>query len=455
MNAYLPSPADVDVRGESSAAIGVKLRQLRAARHREFMTNIVPQKKRDCEHVYDYITGCVPRLGEVLCEHIFRDATHVTGDTKTQAAFRAARSKRIRKLARLTYARAEKHEQQRIERYAKHLEWWLTYVQASARLFEIMRGLPHPSEYVELPHSERMMIKPELRCQYDEILEAKIEDERMVELDGERYGWVDVEEEDKVEDAGANAATGARQRRPRRRTIDDGSCRRCGARESHIKQMGSGYLTCTSCGLMSDVPLADEVDPFANVSFGRTFTTKQRPNYSATQNFVKKLDSLQGLDANRVPREVIEYCRKNVPRDRVTYTNVERCLSQGGYAHYYQSIPAIMWYIAGIEPLDLSDYRAQLIEMHELYMRAFKACPLKIRKRTSTLFNSYLIFKFLQMLGLYEYLSRVPQLKGKQKIREHDRTMRVLVVYVRENLIPEHERDECVWYWVDTPLVVE
>jgi hypothetical protein len=363
----------------------------------------------------------------------------------------------------IPYCDLSTREQSHVQTYLRHLKGWIEYVSSPQRDAEVGFGLPYPPEIPHLYASETCLIQPLLQEHVSETQDTKRAvptvpvapvDVILVDIRNDKLPpnyEVDTDQDGVPEN----------MRRLRRRVDTCGrtnlksGCGHCDAVVSDLAQNSDGTVTCTKCGHISSRALTGLENPLWSIPFAHgTRTRQQKQSYEMTRNFAKVLLQLQGRDASKATKDVIELCRQRIyPNQRVNQSTIRIILNRHNLPEYYPCIPSILLHLGYTDcVVDLHGRDDEVIAMHLQYVTAFEQCPSSVRSRRTSLRNNFLCRMFFLMLNMPENVRRVPTLEGEEKRRSHERVFRWIVEWVRENLIPEDvDPDDTPWRWV-TPV---
>lgn len=449
------------------------LLQRRSQRLTEFRCVQVPSKRADLRMIEQYLkTGTLRRD---VCERVFQQysAEQAIVPRYARSESRAERQRRNRTHRRLlsrlvdmhqlTFTELNDNEQAHVMLYVRHLRAWIDYVSSARRDTEVAFDQPHPVRIPPLYASEECLIHPTLRCKYDDqcathALRAETETILVDACDVARMrgnGYVESADQ-----------TGVRhgQWRMERIGIPGGAsitvehgCGHCRAPARALARNSSGTVTCTECGHESRWALMAPENPLWSIPFsaGTINHVERRQSYEMTRNFAKVIDLLQGRDEGKATSDVVELCRQRLcesdPRE-INHVTVRTVLQRAQLPQYYQYVPAILIKLGHADKVvDLRGRDNEVLGMHIQYSVAFEECPSKVRCRKSSLRNFFLCRMFFLMLGMTDSVHKVPTLEGESKRRNHEKTFRWIVQWVRDNLIPEEDLETTPWRWV-TPV---
>lgn len=206
-------------------------------------------------------------------------------------------------------------------------------------------------------------------------------------------------------------------------TEQDEYCEKCG--EFRELMPMEALLVCPNCGdevkavIESDKPSYKD-PPHENMYFA----------YKRINHFKEQLSHFQAKETTKIPQEVYDVILVEFKKEKktnlayLTRSRVKRYLQK--YTHldynkYYENINQIICHLNGMQPLSMPpEVEEQLCNMFQKIQEPFERhCP---PGRTNFLSYSYVIHKFCQLLGYYEYLPYFNLLKSKDKLHQQDKT---------------------------------
>jgi hypothetical protein len=201
------------------------------------------------------------------------------------------------------------------------------------------------------------------------------------------------------------------------------SCENCGG-----YLMNTGHsMVCDTCGRMWE-DACDMDMPFAPTpSDYERSTIETRFHYKRSNHFGEWLASLQGNENTEIDQYVIDRVRDEFVKarmtspDDVTQLRVRGYLKKLGmnklYEHSYQICRELGGQSAKLIPPELE---RKLKTMFAQIQGPFEIC--KPPERKNFLSYSYVLYKFMQLLGEDDYLQYLPLLKSSEKLFKHDKT---------------------------------
>ena len=150
------------------------------------------------------------------------------------------------------------------------------------------------------------------------------------------------------------------------------------------------------------------------------YVAKPQRFYKREDHFKEVLAQFQGREGKDFTAETIEMIKAEVKNPAQTdVAEIKRILRKLKMTKYVENAFYITFAIAGQDP----PYIKREIEdkMLRMFARILQAYPsVSTEKRRSFLSYYYIIFKLLELMGQRELLARVPLLRTKLRIRQHD-----------------------------------
>ena len=177
-----------------------------------------------------------------------------------------------------------------------------------------------------------------------------------------------------------------------------------------------GIIVCTNCSITDQVMINDDrpsyKDPPPEVS---SF------NYRRINHFNECLAQFQAKESTEISEEVYNQLILEIKKDRIenlaslTHEQIRDYLKKLGYNKYYEHIPHIMNRLSGIPPVEIpKEVEEQLRTMFRDIQQSFnRHCP---SKRKNFISYSYVLHKFLDILGYHDIAVQFPLLKSQQKL---------------------------------------
>jgi hypothetical protein len=148
-------------------------------------------------------------------------------------------------------------------------------------------------------------------------------------------------------------------------------------------------------------------------------------SYKRINHFREWCNQVQGKESTDIPDEIFEKILHEIKKEKIldtrsiTYNKMREILKRLRINKYYEHINYIINRINGIPTPQFSpELEEKLCNMFRDIQGPFlKHCP---KERKNFLSYSYVLYKFFQILGLYEYLKYFPLLKSREKLYIQD-----------------------------------
>ncbi len=212
-------------------------------------------------------------------------------------------------------------------------------------------------------------------------------------------------------------------------------CSNC--KGSFVLDERCGTAICSDCGFteVRNINMQPEWNFSESHEYVKPYTYK-RPNH-----FKEWLTQVQGLSRCTIPKEMIDLIFNEIivqklnNKKLITYNKVKEILRKLKLNKYYEQIPTIIHEITGNKQLELDPkLEKHLIKMFDDIQEPFQRhCP---KDRKNFLSYSYTIHKFLQILGMNDFLVYFPLLKSRQKLFEQENIWRNICNDLKWEFIP-------------------
>jgi len=193
---------------------------------------------------------------------------------------------------------------------------------------------------------------------------------------------------------------------------------------------------CPSCGKTS---FFQEMTRGEMISQGYTPTTAYL--YKRHNHFKTWLKRTQGKETTTISPEIIDLVRKELKKERITdmdkvdhhkIKSILKKLRQNKYYNHCVQITTII--TSKVPPQMTQEQEDSLLQMFERVQVPFEKMVMG-KTRQNMLSYSYLIHKFLQILGLDEFLPYFPLLVSQDKIQIQDSLWKILCEEVQFEFI--------------------
>jgi hypothetical protein len=201
-------------------------------------------------------------------------------------------------------------------------------------------------------------------------------------------------------------------------------------------------LVCAKCGSETTMSIKAEKpstsDPPAE---------NKMYEYKRFTHFCDWLANIQAKESTVVPTEIIDIVKREVIRERMdqrlehlTGDDIKRYLKKHKFNKWYDNIPQILYKITKVPPPQMTPDMEHNLKLMFMAIQE----PYEMFKDTRHNFTSYpyIIFKFCELLGYTEFLSRLKLHKDEGKIYEHDQIWKKICQYMGG--------EECGWKFIKT-----
>lgn len=184
--------------------------------------------------------------------------------------------------------------------------------------------------------------------------------------------------------------------------------------------VNEGIICCRDCNTIENIITDNEKpsykDPPKEISYF---------SYKRINHFSEWLNQIQGKETTDIPEEVFNKIMLELNKQRiynlakVTPLKIREILKKNKVNKYYEHIPYILNKITGIPNPHLNT------ELEEKLKNMFKEIQVPFLKyspnnRKNFLSYSYVLHKFIQILGKNEFLKHFPLLKSRDKLHQQE-----------------------------------
>ena len=170
---------------------------------------------------------------------------------------------------------------------------------------------------------------------------------------------------------------------------------------------------CEECGISFDEPELIVTDLY-------NYVAKPQRFYKREDHFKEVLAQFQGREGKDITAETLEKIKAEVKDvSQTDVAEIKRILRKLKLTKYVENAFYITFAITGEEPPYIQrEIEDKMVRMFSRIMQAYPS--VSTNKRRSFLSYYYIIFKLLELMGQKELLPRVPLLRTKLRIRQHD-----------------------------------
>jgi hypothetical protein len=137
------------------------------------------------------------------------------------------------------------------------------------------------------------------------------------------------------------------------------------------------------------------------------------------------LAQFQAKESTEIPQEVYDALLLEIKKERITNlatlnnTKIRKYLKKLKYNKYYEHIPHILNRLNGLPPPVLTkETEEKLRSMFKQIQAPFmKVCP---KNRKNFLSYSYVLYKFVELLGLDDFKSQLTVLRSREKLMNQE-----------------------------------
>jgi len=232
--------------------------------------------------------------------------------------------------------------------------------------------------------------------------------------------------------------------------VDRLKCIECGIERMVLQSQGLVVCQttgCSQCGVSEEVVLDAKKTSYKDPPPEVSYYAYQRKNH-----FLEILAQFQAKESTNIPEDVFIQLKEEIRKERLknlaklNYKQIKRYLKKLGLARYYEHIPYIRFKLTGQPAPQFSpEVERKLILMFDMAQAPFeKICPLIKPQRDNFLNYRYVLYKFVELLGMHEYKKYLPLLKNRERLLEQDHIWRGICEEIQNNY-PEW-RDVWVFY---------
>ena len=198
-------------------------------------------------------------------------------------------------------------------------------------------------------------------------------------------------------------------------------CNYCNS-ENISELLNDGILYCNDCNtiefILTDNERPSYRDPPKEISYF---------SYNRINHFNEWINQTQGKETTEIPEEVFDKIYLELKKNKIDnmatldYDKIKAILKKIKINKYYEHIPYILNRITGkINPQLNPELEEKLRNMFkEIQVPFLKHSP---QNRKNFLSYSYVLHKFLELLGEDKYLEYFPLLKSREKLHQQEQT---------------------------------
>jgi hypothetical protein len=194
-------------------------------------------------------------------------------------------------------------------------------------------------------------------------------------------------------------------------------CNKC--QINKIVYMSEGIQICPQCGEESFILIESDKPSYKDPPREITYFSYKRINH-----FNEWLEQFQAKETTDIPKDIYEKILLEIKKERLDINllkpgKLRYILKKIGKNKYYEHIPHILNKLNGKTPPVMS------VETEEELRRMFKEIQIPFHKfcpknRKNFLSYSYVLHKFVELLGLHEFEKSFLLLKSREKLHQQD-----------------------------------
>ena len=195
-------------------------------------------------------------------------------------------------------------------------------------------------------------------------------------------------------------------------------CQTCNIEKNIISS--EGIIVCSQCGSVEQIIIDSEKPSYKDPPHEVSYFAYKRINH-----FSEWLSQFQAKESTDIPQEVYDKILLEMKKERIqnteslTHHKIREYLKKLKLNKYYEHVPHILNKLNGISPPTISrEIEERLrIMFKEIQAPFMEVCP---KNRKNFLSYSYVLHKFVELLGLNEYKKCFPLLKSREKLHQQD-----------------------------------
>lgn len=191
-----------------------------------------------------------------------------------------------------------------------------------------------------------------------------------------------------------------------------------------------GLIECSGCGYMENF-LIDTDKP----SYREPPKETSSYSYRRSNHFNEWIAQFQAKETTQIPKHVLYLILQEIKKERIhnlenlTHTKVRNLLKKLKLNKYYEHIPHIMNQLNGKPPPCISRQTEETFRLmfQEIQGPFLEYCP---KNRKNFLSYSYVLHKFVELLGMNELKPLFPLLKSREKLHQQDQIWKKICEHV-------------------------
>jgi len=205
----------------------------------------------------------------------------------------------------------------------------------------------------------------------------------------------------------------------------------CGACHSNnlIESDDDSILVCKECGNV--VELLDDAPTFKD---SERVNMSSRYTYTCRGHFIEAMNRFEGKQNTEIDPIVISTLKNEIKMHSLnektaTKDHIYMFLSEKKLSESYSDVNLIFYLITGVNPPDITEYRNELLEMHDQLEEAYES--VKESDRLNSLNVNWKLYKLLQLLDYPCKKDDFFCLKTPTKQGEHEQKWYDMIEYLK------------------------
>lgn len=199
---------------------------------------------------------------------------------------------------------------------------------------------------------------------------------------------------------------------------DNKLCEICNSEFTHIPS--ESVMECTKCGHLINIVIDTEKPSYKESPKESCYYSYRRSNH-----FNEWIAQFQGKETTQIPRQVLQQVVCEIRKERIydlsklSNQKIRVILKKLKLNKYYEHIPYIINLLNGKDPPHMTRQQEEKLRImfQQIQGPFLEFCP---KKRKNFLSYSYVLNKFVVLLGLEHLQSLFPLLKSREKLHSQD-----------------------------------
>ena len=195
-------------------------------------------------------------------------------------------------------------------------------------------------------------------------------------------------------------------------------CKECNT--DMVVIQSEGIMRCMNCGLQENILIDSDKPSYKDPPREMSYFSYKRINH-----FNEWLAQWQAKESTEIPKEVFDQIFVEIKKYRIknmatlTKAKLRKILKKLKLNKYYEHVPHIINRLIGVSAPVISPEMEEKLRMMFKKIQApfLKHCP---KNRKNFLSYSYVLHKFVELIGMHEYKKHFPLLKSREKLHAQD-----------------------------------